>query len=106
MYNLGMKKSHIIFLLSPGILCVLLFAADAAFKFDAFDIAAAILVGGGAYSALVASIHLVLCQLGKGGGYPILALLPFASLLGGIAVCFSLMFLIGMYSIIFKGEFM
>lgn len=117
-----MKKS-LIFLLSPGLLYILFSILDYAFGFQMFSLFAPfvsindtlpfgyilpsffipILI----YAILIAVIHLIICIIKKQEKILcIWCLIPFASIISGIVASVFFLFVIGMFSIIFRGEYM
>ena len=117
-----MKKS-LIFLCSPGLLYILFSILDMAFGFQWFPffkpfeqmnnalpfgyIIPTFLIPVLIYAILVAVVHLVICLIKKKDWFMYIGcLIPFASIVSGIVLSVVFIFVIGMFSIIFKGEFM
>ena len=111
------------FLCSPGLLYILFSILDMAFGFQWISFFAPFEKINGTlpfgyilptftipifiYAILVAVIHLVSCLIKKKEKiFCIWCLIPFASIISGIIVFVILIFVFGMFSIVFKGEFM
>ncbi len=117
-----MKKS-LIFLCSPGLLYILFSILDMAFGFQWLPFFApfekinnalpfgymipTFLIPVLIYAIMVAVVHLIICLLKKKDWFMYIGcLIPFASVISGIILSVILIFVIGMFSIIFKGEYM